>query len=130
MTQDYIILINNSATIVNEKDLDLQAIQTEFAKNTVLAVKIGRKSYSKSLVRLIAKIECTKSDGHNFGLLIGGHPLSTSVEDADAALTQITEAVNTQQWVLFGNNDILFSRNLFECAESLTINNNETFPTS
>ena len=40
MTQDYVIVLNNSETVITEKNLDLQAIQTELAKNTVLAVKI------------------------------------------------------------------------------------------
>lgn len=118
MTQDYVIVLNNSETVITEKDLDLQAIQTELAKNTVLAVKVGRKSYSKALLRLIAKAECTKADGHNFGVLLGGQPLSSTVADTDEALTQITNAVNTQPWVFF-NNDMIFNRNIFECAESL-----------
>ncbi|MEK4700353.1 hypothetical protein MKX47_12220 [Solibacillus sp. FSL R7-0668] len=97
-------------------DVNLPELKALMSKNNIFAVKIGNKSFTKHTIGFIAKAKSIEVEDNNVVVKLNNELLYTAVDDTDKVITDLTDSLNKQDWILF-NDSILFNRGLFQYAE-------------
>ena len=115
MENNYVLIKNDGQGVKITGTVDLADLQAKLNDNQVFAVRVGNKSLQRNLIAAVATESSITKSQHNICVTVMNTNLFAQVEDTDQAISDITDAVNTQPYVLVG--DILFNRNNFSSAE-------------
>lgn len=114
MEQKYLVSLVDGIQFFTT-DINLNTLQGLMGQNNVFAIEIGGKTFSKQLIGYVAKASSIESANQNIVFKLGRELLYANVTDVKTAMTNLTDSLNKNGYVLFG--DVLFSRGLFQYAE-------------
>lgn len=114
--EKYIILMTNGSVPVEVSGVNLKTLVTLINKHESIAVRIGKKSLTKNLIAVVAKIEAiTESDERNLKVVVMNTALFTAAQ-TDEILDTLTDDINKKSFALL-NDEILINRAYYQYAE-------------
>lgn len=117
MEQKYLVSLVDGIQFITT-DINLNTLQGLMGQNNVFAIEIGGKTFSKQLIGYVAKASSIESVNQNIVFKLGQDLLYGNASDSKSAMTNLTDSLNKNAYVLFG--DVLFNRGLFQYAEPYT----------
>ena len=117
MGNKYVLIKTDGALVMIDGTVDVNAVAALANKNTTHAVKVGRKSVQRNMIAAIAPLDAVEKTEGNVIVQAMNTNLYATVENADDAITKLTDAINSKHYVVISN--ILICRGAYQCAEPI-----------